>query len=45
MEYYWKKLMAKFNIPENEVEDSPIKTKIRNVQKSQTLQSKITIFK
>jgi hypothetical protein len=28
MEYYWKKLMEKFNVPENEVEDSPIKTKI-----------------
>jgi transposase InsO family protein len=28
MEYYWNKLMAKFNVPEHEVEDSPIKTKI-----------------
>jgi hypothetical protein len=28
MEYYWKKLMEKFNVPENEVKDSPIKTKI-----------------
>jgi hypothetical protein len=28
MEYYWKKLMDKFNVPEHEVEDSPLKTKI-----------------
>ncbi len=28
MEYYWNKLMAKFNVPEHEVEDSPVKTKI-----------------
>jgi hypothetical protein len=28
MKYYWNKLMAKFNVPENQVEDSPIKTKI-----------------
>ncbi len=28
MEYYWRKLMEKFNVPENEVDDSPIKTKI-----------------
>jgi hypothetical protein len=28
MEYYWQKLMEKFKVPENEVEDSPIKTKI-----------------
>jgi hypothetical protein len=28
MEYYWKKLMAKFQVPENETEDAPLKTKI-----------------
>ncbi len=27
MEYYWKKLMDKFNVPEHEVEDLPLKTK------------------
>jgi hypothetical protein len=28
MEYYWNKLMAKFQVPENETEDAPLKTKI-----------------
>jgi hypothetical protein len=28
MEYYWRKLMEKFYVPDNETEDSPIKTKI-----------------
>jgi hypothetical protein len=28
MEYYWRKLMDKFCVPENETEDSPLKTKI-----------------
>ena len=29
MEYYWNKLMRKFNVKEDEVENSPIKTKIK----------------
>jgi hypothetical protein len=29
MEYYWNKLMRKFNVKEDEVEKSPIKTKIK----------------
>jgi hypothetical protein len=29
MEYYWDKLMRKFNVKEDEVENSPIKTKIK----------------
>ena len=28
MEYYWDKLMRKFDIKEDEIENSPIKTKI-----------------
>jgi hypothetical protein len=28
MEYYWRRLMEKFCVPENETEDSPLKTKI-----------------
>lgn len=27
MEYYWKKLMAKFQVPEHETEDAPMKQK------------------
>jgi hypothetical protein len=29
MEYYWNKLMRKFNVKDDEVENSPIKTKIK----------------
>jgi hypothetical protein len=29
MEYYWDKLMRKFDVKENEVESSPLKTKIK----------------
>jgi hypothetical protein len=29
MEYYWNKLMTKFNVNEDEVENSPLKTKIK----------------
>ena len=29
MEYYWDKLMKKFNVRENEIEQSPLKTKIK----------------
>jgi hypothetical protein len=29
MEYYWNKLMKKFNVAANEIEDSPIKTKVK----------------
>jgi transposase InsO family protein len=29
MEYYWNKLMRKFNVKDNEIENSPIKTKIK----------------
>jgi hypothetical protein len=29
MEYYWNKLMKKFKVNENDVEDSPIKTKVK----------------
>ncbi len=28
MEYYWDKLMRKFDIKDDEIENSPIKTKI-----------------
>ena len=28
MEYYWRKLMDKFSVPQNETEDSPLKSKI-----------------
>ena len=29
MEYYWDKLMRKFNVQEDEIENSPLKTKIK----------------
>ncbi len=29
MEYYWNKLMRKFNVQDKEIENSPIKTKIK----------------
>ena len=29
MEYYWKKLMRKFDVKDNEIENSPLKTKIK----------------
>jgi hypothetical protein len=29
MEYYWNKLMKKFNVAANEIEDSPIKTEVK----------------
>ncbi len=32
MEYYWNKLMTKFNIKPDEIESSPLKTKIKSVR-------------
>jgi hypothetical protein len=29
MEYYWKKLMTKFNIEHDDIENSPLKTKLK----------------
>ena len=32
MDYYWKKLMQKFNVGPNDIEDSPIRSKVRRAE-------------
>ena len=41
MEYYWNKLMKKFNVAANETEDSPIKTKVKRSDCPETPNEKL----